>query len=202
MIKEKRADKMKQIITRYFDALERCLRDIQVTDPKDHVFEAREGVEQAAMLIETQTSAGHKIIFVGNGASATISSHQATDYWKNGGMRAIAFNDAALLTCISNDFGYRHVFEKPIEMFADKGDVLVAISSSGQSENILRAVEAAKKRGCEVLTLSGFAADNPLRGKGSLNFYVSSNSYGHVEVVHHAICHCILDTIIEYYGKD
>lgn len=202
MIKEKRADKMKQIITRYFNALERCLRDIQVTGPKDHVLEAREGVEQAAMLIETQTSAGHKIIFVGNGASATISSHQATDYWKNGGMRAIAFNDAALLTCISNDFGYRHVFEKPIEMFADKGDVLVAISSSGQSENILRAVEAAKKRGCEVLTLSGFAADNPLRGKGSLNFYVSSNSYGHVEVVHHAICHCILDTIIEYYGKD
>ena len=117
-------------------------------------------------------------------------------------MRAIAFNDAALLTCISNDFGYRHVFEKPIEMFAQKGDVLVAISSSGQSENILRAVEAAKKRGCEVLTLSGFAADNPLRGKGSLNFYVSSNSYGHVEVVHHAICHCILDTIIEHYGKD
>lgn len=193
---------MKQIITRYFDALERCLRDIQVTDQKDRVFETGEGIERAAMLIKTQTSAGHKIIFVGNGASATISSHQATDYWKNGGMRAIAFNDAALLTCISNDFGYRHVFEKPIEMFADKGDVLVAISSSGQSENILRGVEAAKKKGCEVLTLSGFAADNPLRGEGSVNFYVSSDSYGHVEVVHHAICHCILDTIIEYYEKD
>jgi len=202
VIKEKRADKMKQIITRYFDALERCLRDIQVTDEKARVLDTGEGLERAATLIETQTSAGRKIIFVGNGASATISSHQATDYWKNGGMRAIAFNDAALLTCISNDFGYRHVFEKPIEMFADKGDVLVAISSSGQSENILRAVEAAKKKGCEVLTLSGFAADNPLRGKGSLNFYVSSNSYGHVEVVHHAICHCILDTIIEHYGKD
>ena len=193
---------MKEIITRYFDALERCFRDIQVTDQKGHVLEAREGIERAAMLIETRTSAAHKIIFIGNGASAAISSHQATDYWKNGGMRAIAFNDAALLTCVSNDFGYRHVFERPIEMFADKGDVLVAISSSGQSENILRGVEAGKEKGCEVLTLSGFAAENPLRGRGSLNFYVPSDAYGHVEVVHHAICHCILDTIIEHHGKD
>ena len=87
-------------------------------------------------------------------------------------------------------------------MFADKGDVLVAISSSGQSENILRGVEAGKEKGCEVLTLSGFAAENPLRGRGSVNFYVSSDAYGHVEVVHHAICHCILDTIIEHHGKD
>lgn len=192
---------MRQIITGYFDALEKCLREIQVTDQKGQVLVAEDGIERAAVLIETQTSGGHKIIFVGNGASAAISSHQATDYWKNGGMRAIAFNDASLLTCISNDFGYRHVFEKPIEMFADKGDVLVSISSSGQSENILRAAEAAKKAGCDVLTLSGFASDNPLRGKGSLNFHVSSDSYGHVEIVHHAVCHCILDTIIEHYRK-
>jgi D-sedoheptulose 7-phosphate isomerase len=193
---------VKQIISRYFDALETCLRDIQVTDQKCDVLGADDGIERAARLIETQSSAGGKIIFIGNGASAAISSHQATDYWKNGRMRAIAFNDAALLTCVSNDFCYEDVFEKPIEMFADKGDVLVSISSSGQSENILRGVEAAKKRGCEVLTLSGFAADNPLRGKGSLNFYVSSDSYGHVEVVHHAICHCILDTIMEHYRND
>jgi D-sedoheptulose 7-phosphate isomerase len=193
---------VKQIISRYFDALETCLRDIQVTDQKYDVLGADDGIERAARLIETQSSAGGKIIFIGNGASAAISSHQATDYWKNGRMRAIAFNDAALLTCVSNDFCYEDVFEKPIEMFADEGDVLVSISSSGQSENILRGVEAAKKRGCEVLTLSGFAADNPLRGKGSLNFYVSSDSYGHVEVVHHAICHCILDTIMEHYRND
>lgn len=192
---------MRQIITGYFDALEKCLREIQVTDQKGQVLVVEDGIERAAVLIETKTSGGHKIIFVGNGASAAISSHQATDYWKNGGMRAIAFNDASLLTCISNDFGYRHVFEKPIEMFADKGDVLVSISSSGQSENILRAAEAAKEAGCDVLTLSGFASDNPLRGKGSLNFHVSSDSYGHVEIVHHAVCHCILDTIIEHYRK-
>ncbi|MBW1742852.1 MAG: SIS domain-containing protein [Deltaproteobacteria bacterium] len=185
----------------YLDTLERCLRDIQVTDVEKRAFEVVEGVELAARLIDARTSAGNKLMFIGNGASAAISSHQATDFWKAGGMRAVAFNDASLLTCISNDFGYRHVFEKPIEMFGEKGDVLVAISSSGQSENILRGVEAGQGKGAEILTLSGFASDNPLRQMGSLNFYVSSNSYGHVEVVHHAICHCILDTIIEDQRK-
>jgi D-sedoheptulose 7-phosphate isomerase len=188
---------VRESIASYLDTLERCLRDIQVTDEEKHAFGVVEGIEHAARLIDGRTSAGNKLMFIGNGASAAISSHQATDFWKTGGMRAIAFNDASLLTCISNDFGYRHVFEKPIEMFGEKGDVLVAISSSGQSENILRGVEAAQGMGAEVLTLSGFASDNPLRATGSLNFYVPSNSYGHVEVVHHAICHCILDTIIQ-----
>jgi len=192
---------VKEKIASYLDTLERCLRDIQVTDVEKRAFEVVEGVELAARLIDARTSAGNKLMFIGNGASAAISSHQATDFWKAGGMRAVAFNDASLLTCISNDFGYRHVFEKPIEMFGEKGDVLVAISSSGQSENILRGVEAGQGKGAEILTLSGFASDNPLRQMGSLNFYVSSNSYGHVEVVHHAICHCILDTIIEDQRK-
>ena len=188
---------MKEAIASYLITLEKCLRDIQVTDAEKRSFGVVEGVEKAARLIRARTAAGNKLMFIGNGASAAISSHQATDFWKTGGMRAVAFNDASLLTCISNDFGYRHVFEKPIEMFAKKGDVLVAISSSGQSENILRGAEAAQSMAAEILTLSGFAPDNPLRAMGTLNFYVSSNAYGHVEVVHHAICHCILDTIIE-----
>jgi len=188
---------VKEAIASYLITLEKCLRDIQVTDAEKRSFGVVEGVEKAARLIRARTAAGNKLMFIGNGASAAISSHQATDFWKTGGMRAVAFNDASLLTCISNDFGYRHVFEKPIEMFAKKGDVLVAISSSGQSENILRGAEAAQSMAAEILTLSGFAPDNPLRAMGTLNFYVSSNAYGHVEVVHHAICHCILDTIIE-----
>jgi D-sedoheptulose 7-phosphate isomerase len=192
---------VKETIASYLNTLETCLRDIQVTDIEKRAFGLVEGIERAARLIDARTTAGNKLMFIGNGASAAISSHQATDFWKAGGMRAIAFNDASLLTCISNDFGYRHVFEKPIEMFGEKGDVLVAISSSGQSENILCGVEAAKIKEVEILTLSGFASDNPLRTMGSFNFYVSSNKYGHVEVVHHAICHCMLDTIIENRRK-
>jgi D-sedoheptulose 7-phosphate isomerase len=111
-------------------------------------------------------------------------------------MRAMAFNDPALLTCVGNDYGYPHVFEKPIAMFADPGDVLIAISSGGRSENILRAVDAGVEAGCRVVTMSGFGRDNPLRTRGELNFYVPSDSYGYVEITHLAVCHCIVDTII------
>jgi len=154
------------------------------------------GVAAGAELLHTRTRDGGKLMFIGNGASAAISSHMATDFWKTGGMRAMAFNDASGLTCIGNDFGYPHLFEKPVEMFADPGDVLVAISSSGRSENILRAVAAARDKKCLVLTLSGFEPDNPLRALGDGNFYVPVKSYGQVEVLHHSICHCLLDTIV------
>ena len=140
-------------------------------------------------------------MFVGNGASAAISSHQAVDYWKTGGMRAVAFNDAALLTCISNDFGYAQVFERPIEMFGDAGDVLVAVSSSGRSENIVRAARIARAKGCRVITMSGFDRENALRRLGDLNFYVASKCYGHVEVTHLSLSHCLLDTIVAIHGS-
>jgi D-sedoheptulose 7-phosphate isomerase len=139
-------------------------------------------------------------MFIGNGGSAAIASHQAVDFWKNGGVRAIAFNDTSLLTCIGNDYGFAQVFEKPVEMFADAGDVLIAISSSGRSENILRGARAARERGCHVVTLSGFAADNPLRALGHLNFYAPGQGYGLVEITHLSICHAICDAIVDLRG--
>ena len=149
-------------------------------------------------LIINQTSKKRfKIIFIGNGASASIASHQGVDFWKSGGMRAISFNDAALLTCVGNDYGYEYVFAKPLEMFAEKGDVLIAISSSGKSENIIRAVKKAVTKNCKVITLSGFKKANILSRLGDLNFYVPVQKYSHVEIIHHSIFHYILDIIIE-----
>ena len=117
----------------------------------------------------------------------------AIDYTKNGGIRAMAMNDGAALTCLSNDLGYENVFAKQLEMHAREGDLLVAISSSGSSENILRAVGAARDRGCAVITLSGFSSNNPLRQLGDLNLYVPSGEYGFVEVTHLSLCHAMLD---------
>lgn len=88
------------------------------------------------------------------------------------------------MSCIGNDFGYAAVFQKPIEMFAEPGDILVAISSSGQSANIINGVAAARAKGCHIISLSGFLADNPLRQLGDFNFYVPSNRYGYVELAH------------------
>lgn len=184
------------MIPKFFLELGEMLGRVEASDGAGAALAYDAALERAIDLISGQAAAGRKVIFIGNGASAAIASHQAVDYWKNGGIRAVAFNDASLLTCISNDFGYPQVFEKPIEMFADAGDVLMAISSSGRSENILRGAEAAERVGCRVVTLSGLRPDNPLRHRGELNFYVPSDSYGYVEITHLAICHCIVDTII------
>lgn len=193
-------DRVKAVVTQFFDDLGEGLRKVQVTYASGAPLDFATGMARAVELIVAQTCQGRKLIFIGNGASAAISSHQSVDYWKTGGMRAIAFNDPALLTCISNDFGYSRVFEKPIEMFADPGDVLMAISSSGRSESILRGARQARAKGCHIVTLSGFDPDNPLRALGDLNFYVPSKSYGHVEVTHLSLSHCLLDTIGSLYG--
>jgi len=182
---------------RYIEDLAAVTRAVEVTLADCTPATLAQGLDEAIRLITSRTAEGRKVIFIGNGGSAAIASHQAVDYWKNGGMRAIAFNDSSLLTCISNDYGYQYVFEKPIERFADSGDVLLAISSSGKSENILRGCRAALALGCDLVTMSGFKPDNPLRSIGHVNFYAASSSYGHVEIAHLALCHCIVDTIIQ-----
>jgi D-sedoheptulose 7-phosphate isomerase len=179
----------------YYNRLADLVNSIKFTNKEGKNIDFYDGIEIIGSLILTQANSGHKLMFIGNGASAAISSHMSTDFWKTCGIRAVAFNDSSLLTCLGNDFGYEYIFEKSIEMFADPGDILVAISSSGKSENILRGVNSAKSKDCSVITLSGFKDDNPLSSAGGFNFYVPAQEYGPVEVIHHSICHCILDAI-------
>lgn len=177
----------------YFSSLKQCLDRVEVHDDQRAVFGLEGGLQRMIEWVREASQKNAKTIFVGNGGSAAIASHQAVDLWKNGRVRAVAFNDASLLTCVSNDYSYEEVFEKPVEMFADAADVLVAISSSGKSPNILRAVESAKQKGCRVVTLSGFKPDNPLRKMGHVNFYVPSEMYGMVEIAHLTLCHYVTD---------
>lgn len=189
---------MRNFAEKYYNNLANLFNFIRITDRQGREVGFFDGIEKVCDLIILETTAGHKLMFIGNGASAAISSHMSADFWKNGGMRAIAFNDSSLLTCLGNDYGYEYIFEKSVEMFADEGDILVAISSSGKSENILRGAHSAKSKGCSVVTLSGFEGDNPLSSLGDFNFYVPDKSYGPVEIIHHSICHCILDAIISH----
>ena len=134
-----------------------------------------------------------KALFCGNGGSAGICSHMATDFFKNGGISALALNDSSALTCLGNDFGFEFVFSKQIEMLAESGDMVIAISSSGRSENILNGVKAGQDKGCSIVTFSGFDGDNPLRALGDINFWVSAKDYGFVEASHLALISAILD---------
>ncbi|MEM9543711.1 MAG: SIS domain-containing protein [Cyanobacteria bacterium P01_E01_bin.42] len=181
----------------YFNQLAQLHRDIQVSDREGGILSMTEGIDWVARKLKQLKQRHRKAIFIGNGGSASVASHQAVDYWRNGDIPAIAFNDDALLTCVSNDFGYEQVFSKPIATFAREDDILFAISSSGQSQNILAGAHQALKMGCKVITLSAFQTQNPLRELGDINFYVPTMSYGFAEISHLCICHCIVDGLIQ-----
>jgi len=182
---------------KYIDKLVNVLDSVEIKDEKSNNITLDDAVSEIVTILKNLKKSSRKVIFIGNGGSAGIATHQAIDYWKNGDIPAVNFNDPGLLTCISNDYGYEFVFEKPIEMFANKKDVLIAISSSGKSKNILNAVKAAKKKGLFVITMSGFSHTNPLRKMGDLNFYIPSNAYGHVEIAHLILSHIFLDTHLQ-----
>ena len=152
--------------------------------------------EYLKMVKHTAGPTGARVFFIGNGGSAAIASHMAADWMKNGKMATMCFNDSAALTCISNDLGYENVFTVPIAHHGRLGDVLFAISSSGNSDNIINAVNQASKQFMNVVTLTGFEPNNRLRGKGGVNFYVPSKNYGVVEIAHLAILHGLLDEVL------
>jgi D-sedoheptulose 7-phosphate isomerase len=182
---------------KYFKELTNVVSGIEVTPNEGQGLSLDEAVVRIAGFIARCRTGKNKVICIGNGGSAAIANHTITDLLKNAKIPAMAFSDASLLTCLSNDLGYESVFQKPMEFFAQKNDIVLAISSSGKSKNILNAALTAKNKGCFLVTLSGFKKDNPLRQLGDMNFYVPSNSYGYVELSHAIICHCITDYLIE-----
>jgi D-sedoheptulose 7-phosphate isomerase len=184
---------VRERLTRYFTTLAELLHGVKVTDRAAKSMPLADGCEWMRNSAHEAHRAGNKIMFIGNGGSAGIASHLAIDFSKNGGLRSLAFNDASALTCLGNDLGYDNVFAKQLDFHAAPGDLLVAISSSGKSPNVLNAVKVARARNCGVATLSGFTEENDLRKTGDVNFYVGSCEYGFVEVAHLALCHAVLD---------
>ena len=138
------------------------------------------------------------IFLIGNGASASMASHVAADLAKNARVRTEVFSDLSLITAFANDTGYENVFAEPLHRNMCAGDMLVAISSSGQSPNVIRAVEVASSLGGFVVTLSAMKRENKLRSSGMLNFYIPADTYGNAETCHAAILHYWIDqTIID-----
>jgi D-sedoheptulose 7-phosphate isomerase len=185
----------------YFQTLGRIGSEIVATDAEGVSLTLGTALAKAVQRVERAKAQQRCIMFVGNGGSAGITSHMATDWLKNGGFKTLCFNDGAQLTCLANDLGYDQVFAVPVERHGVAEDVLFAISSSGNSPSILNSVSAARERGMTTITLSGFKPDNKLRAMGDLNFYVPDPNYGFVEISHLAICHAILDTSMGWRAK-
>jgi len=140
--------------------------------------------------------AGGKLMLAGNGASASIASHLATDFSKQGGVRAITFNDANLITALGNDCGYENWIAKALEFYADPKDILILISSSGKSPNVVKAARRAKEMGLYVAAFTGFQRDNPLGAGADINFWVDSRSYNIVECTHMIWLAAVVDLLI------
>jgi D-sedoheptulose 7-phosphate isomerase len=136
-----------------------------------------------------------RVFLIGNGGSSAIVSHILTDLRNVAGLCGISLHEPAPLTCFTNDYGYEYAFSKQIAAMASEGDFLIAISSSGRSANILNAVTEAVNNGMQIMTLSGFDADNPLRQLGDWNYWIDSPGYGHVEIGHLFLLHHIMDNI-------
>ena len=149
--------------------------------------------KESIKFVEHCNRNGGKLIIVGNGGSASISSHVAVDFTKACGIRSINFNEPNLLTCFSNDFGYENWVSEALKAYSDPNDLVILISSSGTSPNILNAADFCIEHELNLITFSGFSEKNILKKKGQINFWVNSNSYNFIEMAHHVWLVCMVD---------
>lgn len=137
------------------------------------------------------------VFFIGNGGSSAVANHMTADFMKNGGMCTHSLYDTAVITCMGNDYGYEYIFSKPMDFLVKENDLVIAISSSGNSKNIINAIEVAKSKKAKVITFTGFKPDNKAKQMGDFNIYVPCEKYGIVESIHTIILQQIVDMIFE-----
>lgn len=177
---------MKNFFSRYFNNLNDHLKNY------DELF-----LNKLTDLILETSKKKKKIIISGNGGSAATASHFAVDLTKNAKVRAINFNETDLITCFSNDYGYENWVAKSLEFYADKGDLLILISCSGNSKNLIKANKYAIKNKIKIVTLTGCQKSNLLnKQKNNLKFWLDSKNYNHIEIIHHLMLLSIVDKII------
>jgi len=139
-----------------------------------------------------------KIVLFGNGGSASIASHVAIDLTKNANIKSLCFNESSHITCLANDFGYENWIQKSIEFHCEKNDLVVLISSSGGSPNMIKAAKFCIQKKIRLVTFTGKSKRNKLKlgNPNGLNFWVNSYAYNHIELTHLFWLLSCVDTII------
>ena len=147
-------------------------------------------------LVLQVRASGKKMMFAGNGASASIASHARVDFTKQGKCRSLDFNEPNLITAFANDYGFENFMARATEFFADDGDVLVLVSVSGTSPNCVEAAKYARARGLKVVSFTGKKADNPLRQLSDIDFWIDSAAYNIVECTHMLWICTVVDMVV------
>lgn len=171
------------------------LKKTTVTDHRGSLCDLEQTMGDLAKRLIKLREAGRYLYLIGNGGSAGVAGHAATDFFNVAQLKAITLHEASLITCMSNDFGYDNAFARMLSQLLNPGDIVIAISSSGNSMNIRNAARQSTEKGADVITMSGFSPDNALRKMGDTNFWLNSNDYGHVEVGHQFLLHNISDRL-------
>ena len=177
----------------YLNSHDIALKQTQITDFEGETLDQQYSVDllcQMSLQIKSKKCKQH---FVGNGASMAFTNHMALDWTKNGKVISCCYASASLLTAIVNDLGYDETFSAAVDWYGQPGDLLITISSSGNSKNIINAIKIARKKKIKVVTFSGLRPDNLSRKLGDLNFYVPAKTYGIVECAHQVLLHLWLD---------
>jgi len=177
----------------YLDSFEKVLLGLVATDESQKEINLEEAYKLFSDLLDSVKSQNHSVFLIGNGGSSGIISHTSVDLLNSCMIKAFPLTDNSQLTCFANDFGYENVYSKPLETLLSRGDLLIAVSSSGNSKNIVNAAKLARDKGNAVISLTGFRSDNSLRQCGNLNFWLNSSSYGIVEIGHAFILHYLTD---------
>lgn len=172
-----------------------ALRNLETTGSDMAALECDQAFARFKELAEGARNDGRVIYLVGNGASASMASHFAADLAKNAHLHTQVFTDISLITAVANDLCYEEVFVEPLRRRMHPGDILVCISSSGNSKNVVNAAAYASKHGGTVVTLSAMKPENALRRIGALNFWVPAATYGLAETAHAAVLHYWMDAV-------
>ena len=150
-------------------------------------------IEQSVKLIQKSIKKKSRVYIVGNGGSASIASHVSVDFAKVARVPSATFNNSNLITCFANDYGYKNWVVEAIKAYTNKNDLIILMSSSGTSKNIVNAAQYCKSNKIDLITLSGFNKDNPLSKLGNINFHIDSNKYNYIEMSHHIILVALVD---------
>lgn len=185
----------------YFDLIRNGLEHMLVTDSAGQKLLPEQGFSVWAEKAYTVQQKQGQLFFCGNGASASMAEHMSHDWFQNAEVNTTTCAEVTHITAISNDLSYEDVFSYRIQRILSHHDILIGISSSGNSKNIVRALNAAKEKGAFVITLSGKRLDNQIRKMGNLNFYVPLEHYGEVESAHAVLLHSALDYFLDKYMK-
>ncbi len=183
----------------YFEDIKKSLDSMVVTDNAGKILRADEALETWIDVCEEKRKQRGMFFFCGNGASATMAEHMSHDCFQNADFLTQTCSETSHITAISNDMSYEDVFSYRIGKMLKETDMLITISSSGNSPNVIKAIKTAKELGVYVVTVSGKKEDNQSRKLGDLNFYVPLETYGMVESAHAVLLHCWLDMYLDKY---